>query len=241
MTSPDNRPGSAYQGPQAVGDWDLDELVKGIGGVLGTFERILGVLTGAAGGLDQGWAELAGLVGMRWDQANRHETEILDLQDTTTDLSLSRGHATAYMTASPGTTTVSTLMPFTAQSGTRRGVTPLGDGRWRLDSAGEWDLSAQVEFWGGVLMPPGTYMEILVRDPQGGVFDGVTAIGDSSNRITVTNVTSTQVPAPGYTIEVRAWTDDIPIIGGTFRGIRGGYSTTRLRIRKFELLKEEAA
>lgn len=164
---------------------------------------------------------------------------IQDLQDTTTDLSLATGHATAYMPSSPGTTTTSTRMPFTAQSGTRRGVTPLGDGRWRLDSAGEWDMSAQVEFWGGAFMPPETFLEILVRTPAGAIFDGITAIGDSSNNITVTNVTSTVVPAPGYTVEVRAWTGAIPVIGGTFRGIRGGYGTTRLRIRKFEMLREE--
>lgn len=195
------------------------------------------VLTGNSAGLMAPFAFLADLMGLRHAQSDRHETDIQDLKSTTDDLSQATGHATAYMPTSPGTTTSPTRMPFTAQSGTRRGVTNLGNGQWRLDSAGEWDIDAQVEFWGGELMPADTYLEIIVRRPDGVVHDGVRAIADSVRNITVTNVTSTQVPTAGYTVEVLAWTGAIPLLGTT-RGIRGGYATTRLKIRKFEMLRE---
>lgn len=203
-----------------------------INGLLGGFLSVPAAIMSGIGSISEA---ITGQLGAGLGDVR---STIQDLQDTTTDLSLATGHATAYMSSSPGTTTTSTRMPFTSQSGTIRGVTNLADGRWRLDSAGEWDLSAQVEFWGGLLMPPETFLEILVRDPSGGVYDGITAIADSNKNITVTNVTSTVVPEPGYTVEVRAWTGGIPVVGGSFRGIRGGYGTTRLRIRKFEMLQE---
>lgn len=193
---------------------------------------------GAPGG-STGFNGLASIFGGINTNMTSMGSDIQDLQSTTNDLSLATGHATAYMPTGPGTTTTPTRMPFTAQSGTLRGVTNLGNGQWRLDSAGEWDLSAQVEFWGGVLMPPETYLEIIILYPTGsGIFDGVQAKASASSNITVTNVTSTQVPAPGYRVEVRAWTGKLPLVGGTFRGISGGYSTTRLRIRKFEMMED---
>lgn len=255
MTSPDRLPLSSYQaGTKPVGEWDMGVNLAGLGAALITIPMQLlsaalqGIFGGGSGSLADGvLSTLSDLMSLRWAQADRHETEISNLQDATTNLSLASGHATAYMASSPGTTTSPTRMPFTTAITAPRDVTNLGDGRWRLDSAGEWDLSAQVEFWGGDLMPADTYLEIVVRYPSwwpaapaksGTVYDGVRAIAQSNRNITLTNVTSTQVPEPGFTVEVQAWTGAFPLIGGSFRGIRGGYSTTRLRIRKFEMLRE---
>lgn len=205
-------------------------------GLLGT---LLGMFTGVAGALTGIPAAIANMMAGLFQEVDSQGSDIRDLQDTTTDLSLATGHATAYMSSSPGTTTTATRMPFTSRSGTLRGVTDLGNGQWRLDSGGEWDLSAQVEFYGGAFAPPSTYMQIVVRKPDGSVFDGITAKGSSSDTITMTNITSTMVPGPGYTVEVMAWTSEFPVLGGNWRGISGGYATTRLRIRKFEMLKDD--
>ena len=233
MTSPDNRPQSAYESsqPHPVGDWDMDPLVQGIGEFIGTLQRVVGVVTGIATGLTGEWGESALLVALRWAQADRHELQIGDLQDKTQVLEGIIGHASFWMPTSPGTTTSITRMPFTAQSGPLVGVQSLGDGRLRLLSRGSWDINAQVEFWGGLLMPPGTYMRILVRDPSGAPFFYRDAKASTSDNVTVTNVANVVVPASGYTVEVEAWTDSIPI-GGTTRGIRGGLNTTGLYVRK---------
>lgn len=202
------------------------------------FQGLLGALQGIATGVFDFLDDIADLFQLRWDQVDQQGEDIQDLQDKTTNMTLSTGQATAYMTSSPGTTTSPTVMPFNTPTRPPKNVTFMGSGKWRLDIPGEWDITAQVEFYGGSLMPPGTHMQIIVRTPGGAVYDGVTAHADSDSNITVTNVTSTQIPTAGYTVEVRAWTDKIPILGGSFRGIRGGYSTTRLMMRKFEMEAE---
>lgn len=197
----------------------MDLLMKAVQGVLG-------------GGFGE-FSVLSNLMGLRWDQADRHDNAIADLQDQAQVLEGIIGHASAYMASSPGTTTSPARMPFTTQSGPLVGVENLGDGRWRLLSKGSWDISAQVEFWGGTLMPPGTFMRIVTRDPSGGVYHRRAAKASSSDNVTLTNVTNIVVPAAGYTVEVEAWTSALlGVPGATFRGISGGFETTGLYIRK---------
>lgn len=231
--------------PTTVADpSDVSNQVQGFFGspITALFDSILGFLSPILQGLGEGLSGIAGMLAglfqLRWDQVDEQGNALADNQSKVNDLSLARGHATAYMPTSPGTTTTPTRMPFTAIVGTMRGVTSLGNGQFRLDSAGEWDLSAQVEFYGGMFMPPETYLEIVVLYPAGNnaIYDNVQAKASTDSNVTVTNVTSTQVPTPGYRVEVRAWTSGIPILGGSFRGLSGGYKTTRLRIRKFEMI-----
>lgn len=194
-----------------------------------------GILTGNGAGLATPFAFLADLVGLRWLQADETEQSVGDLQDRTQQLEGVIGHGSAYMPTSPGATTSAERMPFgtteASRVGPQVGVEWLGDGRVRLLSRGLWDVSAQVEFWGGLLMPPGTFMDVVVRNPSGGLFYRMKAKASTSDNVTVTNVTSVTVPDAGYTVEVQAWTSSIPL-GGTFRGISGGLETTRLMVRK---------
>lgn len=204
------------------------------GGIAGVLSAIANGLLGAITGTFEGGGILgtiSDLLNIQWFRVNEHESSLADLQDKTQALEGVIGHASFWMPTSPGTTTSITRMPFTARSGPIVGIEPLGDGRLRLLSRGSWDINAQVEFWGGLLMPPGTYMRILVRDPAGEPFFLRDAKASTSDNVTLTNVANVVVPTSGYTVEVEAWTDSIPI-GGTTRGIRGGFNTTGLYIRK---------
>ena len=198
------------------------------------FAPLLNALNGVGGGVLGGaLSGIADLFSTRWGQVDSIDGAVQDLQDKTQELEGIIGHASAYMTASPGTTTSATRMPFTTQAGPLVGVESLGDGRWRLLSKGSWDISAQVEFWGGALMPPGTFMRIVTRDPSGGVYHRRAAKASSSDNVTLTNVTNIVVPTAGYTVEVEAWTSALlGVPGATFRGISGGFETTGLYIRK---------
>ncbi|MGB3602704.1 MAG: hypothetical protein WBA38_04025 [Gordonia sp. (in: high G+C Gram-positive bacteria)] len=176
-----------------------------------------------------------GSLGDLFDITDAQGADLQSLRADQESLTASTGKATSFMTSSPGTTTTPTRMPFTSQTHIPKNVTNLGDGRWRLAFAGEWDITAQVEFWGGVFMPPQTFLEILLRDATGAVREGVLAKASSDRDITVTNVTTVEALEPDWTVEVRAWTGSIPVVGGSFRGIRGGYATTRLMIRNNDL------
>lgn len=220
-----------------VGTPSLEGVFNTFGDVVVGFVRaVMGIFTPGGGGppiSGNPLAALSDLMSLRWDQADRHDNAIADLQDQAQVLEGIIGHASAYMASSPGTTTSPARMPFTTQSGPLVGVENLGDGRWRLLSKGSWDLSAQVEFWGGTLMPPGTFMRIVTRDPSGGVYHRRAAKASSSDNVTLTNVTNVVVPAAGYTVEVEAWTSALlGVPGATFRGISGGFETTGLYIRK---------
>lgn len=209
---------------QIDGQWKDRANNSGIGSV---FNAITGMLSNIG--------SIFGSLGDLFDITDAQGAQISNIQSDVDSITESPVKLTAVMLSSPGTTTSPERMPFTTPTRVPKGMTHLGGGLWRFDSAGEHDVTAQVEFWGGALMPPGTHMEILMRNASGAIVDGVTAHADSTANITVTNVTSFEVPAPGYTVEVRAWTDKIPLVGGSFRGIRGGYATTRFMVRKFDL------
>lgn len=215
---------------------DLQSLVPGFFDLplQDLFTPLLNALNGVGGGVLGGaLSGIADLFSGRWAQVDSIDGAVTDLQDKTQELEGIIGHASAYMALSPGTTTSPARMPFTTQSGPLVGVENLGDGRWRLLSKGSWDISAQVEFWGGALMPPGTFMRIVTRDPSGGVYHRRAAKASSSDNVTLTNVTNIVVPAAGYTVEVEAWTSALlGVPGATFRGISGGFETTGLYIRK---------
>lgn len=234
MTSPDNRPLSAYQRTQGqpVGGWDMDIDLDLLGDLFATADKIFKILTGAAAGLSPNWNTVATLMGIRWDEIDSQGVALAALQDKTQKLEGVIGFAQRYMSASPGVTTTATTMPFDAQVGPAVGVTLQSGGRYRFDSKGLWRMEAQVRFWGAALAPPQVFMDIVVRNPAGTEFARRKAMASTDDEVTVTNVAPVVIPSAGYTAEVQAWTSAIPIIGGNWRGISGGASTTAFSVFK---------
>lgn len=142
------------------------------------------------------------------------------------------GYGCRYMASSPGVTTAPKVMPFDSPIGPVLGVESLAGGRYRLLSKGLWRMEAQVMFESAPLAPPMCYMDITVRNPSGGEYARLRAQVSNDARTTVTNVMPVVVPAAGYTVEVQAWTSSIPLLGGNWRTVGGGYSNTRFSVFK---------
>ena len=221
--------GAAWYADQTEEDWrekingGFEQSFNPIGTwATGLLNAIMGVFTGASTIL-QG---ISYVLGLRWAQADDTASAVVDLQDKTQKLEGVIGYACRYMSSSPGVTTSAQTMPFDTQVGPIVGVTPQSGGRFRLDSKGLWRMEAQVRFWGAVLAPPRCYMDIVIRTPAGAEFTRLKAMASSDDEITVTNVMPVVIPAAGYTAEVQAWTSSLPL-AGNWRGIGGGFSTTR--------------
>ncbi|MFC0314472.1 hypothetical protein ACFQNE_02120 [Gordonia phosphorivorans] len=164
-------------------------------------------------------------------RASTAEADIIDLQDRSQALEGVVGYGSAYMSGSPGVNTSATLMQFDQRVGPMVGAT-LAGGRFTLGSKGLWRFEAQVRFWGAKYAPPKCFMDIIIRNSGGTEIARLKAMASSDDEITVTNVMPAVVPSAGCTAEVVAWTSAIPIIGGNWRGIGGGYSTTRFSVFK---------
>ncbi|WP_345314437.1 hypothetical protein [Gordonia alkaliphila] len=164
-------------------------------------------------------------------RASTAEADIVDLQDRSQALEGVVGYGSAYMSGSPGVSTSATLMQFDQRVGPMVGAT-LAGGRFTLGSKGLWRFEAQVRFWGAKYAPPKCFMDIIIRNSGGTEIARLKAMASSDDEITVTNVMPAVVPSAGCTAEVVAWTSAIPIIGGNWRGIGGGYSTTRFSVFK---------
>lgn len=206
---------------QPVIDDAFGDFNTGMLGFLGKlFSGITTGLTGAAAAIAEGMANLFGRV----DSA---ETDIVDLQDRAQVLEGVIGYGCRYMSTSPGVTTSAAVMPFDTQVGPVVGVTLQSGGKFRLDSKGLWRLESQVRFWGAALAPPRVYMDIVVRNSGGTEIARIRAMGSTDDEVTLTNVMPVVIPSSGCTAEVQAWTSGIPVVGGNWRGIGGGYSTTR--------------
>ncbi|MFT4087402.1 MAG: hypothetical protein QM658_09655 [Gordonia sp. (in: high G+C Gram-positive bacteria)] len=161
-----------------------------------------------------------------------HTTSITDLQSRTQALQGVIGYGCRYMSSSPGVTTSPSVMPFDTQVGPAVGVTLSSGGRFTLGSKGLWELSAQVRFWGAKFAPPKCFMDIVVRDGGGTEIARIKSIQSSEDELTIPNSMPVVIPAAGCTVEVQAWTSAIAVIGGNWRGIGGGYSTTRFWVNK---------
>lgn len=170
---------------------------------------------------------IASLLGMRWDQVDEHDYAIGDLQDKTQQLEGVIGYGCRYMSSSPGVSTTPTTMPFNTQVGPVLGCELQSGGRTKLLSKGLWRFEAQCRFTTAKWAPPACYMDIVIRDTSGNEFTRLKAMISTDDEVTVTNVMPVVVPAAGYTAEVQAWTSRIPIIGGSWRAIGGGFTTTR--------------
>lgn len=189
----------------------------------GLLMALQGVATGIFGFLD----DIAGLFELRWDQVDSHDYAIGDLQDKTQQLEGVIGYGCRYMSSSPGVNTSPATMPFDTQVGPVVGCELMSGGKTKLLSKGLWRFEAQVVFKWAKFAPPGCFMDIVIRKPDGSEFTRLKAKAASDEEVTVTNVMPVVVPSAGYTAEVQAWTSGIPILGGSWRSIGGGFTTTR--------------
>lgn len=196
--------------------------------VLGLVTGVGNFFTGVLGGAGQ---TIMDLMNLRWAQVDDHEYKIGDLQDKTQVLQGVIGYGCRYMSSSPGINTNPTTMPFDMQVGPAVGVTMRSGGQIRFNSKGLWRCEAQVRFLGAPSAPPDCYMDIVIRTPGGAEFTRLKAMSSSDHEITVTNVMPVVIPEAGYTAEVQAWTSRLPVLGN-WRGIGGGFSTTRFSVFK---------
>lgn len=179
-------------------------------------------------GVDQSAAEqslrqLGYMLNESYETGQRLEVNQEDLNNRADLLSPLLDYGSAYMAALNPSRSGQTL-PFSNQIGPMRGCR-LEGGRIILESAGLWDVRAQLFFDRVAVLTGAIWWEIRVLRPDNSVYSFVQAQMDDTEPVTMTNVASVVIPQAGYKVEVAI------INLASTRGLLGGAHRNRLTVQ----------
>lgn len=199
------RPGGNPQQMSLFGGSFFEFLFRLIVGDSGWFGS-----NGFIGGIFSRITEGAALQGMRWDQVDQHDIDILDLQSDTQKLLGVVGFGQAAMTQhqTPGQSFA--VVRFNYPYGPREGCTySTTTYRYTLQSKGLWDVFAKIRWDIILFQDSNTEMRIVVRAPNGSVHRQSAVMNSGSDQVTNSDLLRVVVPTAGYTVEVQALSESV--------------------------------